>query len=301
MGQVVAMADNNNEHNRNFPLYRVDAFTESLFSGNPAGVCLINKPVSDEVLQLIAREVNLSETAFLLIQKWESLKTSDTFKIRWFTPRMEVPLCGHATLASAAVLFYELGLTESPIIFDSVSGKLSATQLPEGIELNFPSAEFRECEASRILLSALGISNYRKIVYSDRMKMLLIHLPGEDMVRSLTPHFHHMEEVSAQNSIEGVIVTAAASAPPYDFVSRFFAPWLGIDEDPVTGSAHTMLAPYWGRILQKRDLKAIQVSQRSGTLDLHLTDDAHVLIAGKAIVFYRGNIYPNGYSRIGSP
>jgi len=266
------------------PLFIVDAFTSEPFRGNPAAVCLLEGTLPDATLQLIAREMNLSETAFLLPQSGPA-----EYSLRWFTPRIEVPLCGHATLASAKVLFDEVGLSADVIRFRTMTGELLARRGQHGIALDFPAEEPAPASASEPLISALGNPSVEEIATGPRSANLLLLLPGSREVEQLAPDFRALERSTVSGKVHGVIVTAAGQ-PPYDFISRYFAPGVGVDEDPVTGSSHTLLAPYWASRLGKSELFAFQASKRGGELRLNLDKPGRVTIEGKAQLISRGNL-----------
>jgi PhzF family phenazine biosynthesis protein len=232
-------------------MYQVDAFTSKPFSGNPAGVCLLPEPRNDDWLQDVAREMNLSETAFLRRQE-------DGFDLRWFTPAVEVALCGHATLASAHVL-WESGVLEPEMTarFHTLSGLLSAQRAGDWIEMDFPTTPDQPVSPPPELAEALGVA----VRYAGRNEFdYLIEVDSEQMVRDLAPDF----ELLKRHTDRGLIVTSRAASSDYDFVSRFFAPAVGINEDPVTGSAHCTLGPFWSRRLGKDSLTAYQASPRGG-------------------------------------
>lgn len=256
------------------PIYQVDAFTDHRFGGNPAAVCPLEKWPSEEVMQQIAAENNLSETAFFK-------QTGDTFHLRWFTPSTEVDLCGHATLATSHVLFNEMGYANDEIAFDTLSGRLTVRRSDHGLTMNFPVSVVEKVHAPAILFEALGMQPMEENVYKSDDYMIV--LDSEATVRGLDPDFRLLKEVDAR----GVIVTAPGDE--VDFVSRFFAPLSGVDEDPVTGSAHTKTAPYWAEKLGKKELSAKQVSERSGDLHCLVIDD-RVEISGNTITFMRGEI-----------
>jgi len=272
------------------PIYQVDAFTNEPFKGNPAAVCLLQRKYADHILQSIATEMNLSETAFLCPLEKLPLKTSANFSLRWFTPKVEVPLCGHATLATAAVLFYDVGVLASEVTFETKSGKLNARKDKNGILLNFPIHKSVPIHPDDDLLEALGITDFENIEYAERGKELLIHVADEKTLLNLKPDFEQMKSVRSKEDVKGVIVTSL-SRPPYDFVSRFFAPWLGINEDPVTGAAHTVLAPYWSKILRKQEMFAYQASSRGGELVVRLHSNDRVDLIGNAVIVLKGELY----------
>jgi PhzF family phenazine biosynthesis protein len=254
------------------PIYQVDAFANQIFEGNPAAVCPLKEWIPDEQMQLIAMENNLSETAFFV-------KRDGRYDLRWFTPTTEVDLCGHATLASAHVLFEHLGYEESVIRFDCNSGELQVEKRGDQLVMNFPAAALHKAEVPGFLEDAVGIA--AKELYKDTDYLYVVET--EQQVRNLDPDIRLL----AKADVRGIIVTAPGEET--DFVSRFFAPSAGVDEDPVTGSAHTMLAPYWSRRLEKDELIGRQVSQRGGTV--HCTYlDSRVELGGAARTFLTGEI-----------
>lgn len=260
------------------PIYQVDAFAERPFQGNPAAVCLLQSPKDEVWMQAVANENNLSETAFLVPEK-------DGYRLRWFTPKAEVKLCGHATLASAHVLFTERLLPENcQARFHTLSGLLTADYNKETgfIELNFPASPIVPCAAPIGLVEALGVTPVF-IARSD--DDYLLEVACEEAVRAAAPDFNQL----LQTSCRGIIVTALAKDKEYDFVSRFFAPAVGINEDPVTGSAHCRLTPYWQAKLGKTEFLAYQASARGGFLKLILAGD-RVRIGGKAVTVLKGEL-----------
>jgi PhzF family phenazine biosynthesis protein len=255
---------------------QVDAFTHKPFAGNPAAVCITPEPQPDEWMRNIAMEMNLSETAFLH-------PIADGFSLRWFTPAVEVDLCGHATLASAHVLWEEGRLPAGARArFHTRSGLLLAEQHGGWIQLDFPAKREECAEAPPRLAEALGAQP----LYVGRNQFdYLVELESETAVRALRPDF----ALLAQIPVRGIIVTSRADSSEFDFVSRFFAPAAGVNEDPVTGSAHTCLTPFWSERLGKTELNACQVSPRGGILKLRLAG-ARVLIAGQAVTVLRGEL-----------
>lgn len=247
--------------------YQVDTFATRVFEGNPAAVCPLERWLDDGLLQAIAAENNLSETAFFV----PSGKGS---RLRWFTPAGEVDLCGHATLATAHVLFDHLGYPGQAITFETRGGTLTVKRKGDLLEMDFPARPPNPCARSELLGRALG----RQPLEVLRADDYLVVFEDEAAIRGIAPDFSLLGTLD----LRGVIVTAPGSA--YDFVSRFFAPRLGIPEDPVTGSAHCTLAPYWAGRLGKRRLSARQVSRRGGSLMCELAD-ARVLLSGSAITF----------------
>jgi PhzF family phenazine biosynthesis protein len=272
------------------PLYHVDAFTKEPFSGNPAAVCFLEKSYADSVLEDIAAEMNLSETAFLreLVQK--SFKNQKFYSLRWFTPKTEVDLCGHATLATAAVLFYEIKVPMTEVFFKTKGGTLTAKLDDRGILIDLPSYETIPADPSQDFLAALGISDFISAHLSRKTGDLLILLENEETLRNLKPNFERMKSVGTKEKIDGVIVTSKGHVP-YDFVSRVFVPWVGINEDPVTGAAHTVLGPYWSRKLKKKEMLAYQASQRGGELIVQVLSPDRVALIGNAVVISKGELY----------
>lgn len=256
-------------------LYQVDAFTKQLFAGNPAAVCPLDSWIDDSLMQQIAAENNLAETAFIV-------KNQDRFNVRWFTPTVEVDLCGHATLASAYIIFTELGYNSPVISFQSHrSGELKVTKEGEYLTLNFPADKLREVGAEEI--SRCGFSAQPKAVYKGKTDYLIV-FENEEQVRALDPDFQKVKKIPAR----GIIVTAPGNQ--VDFVSRFFAPQSGIPEDPVTGSAHTSLIPYWSKRLNKKQMTARQLSIRGGDLICADLGD-RVGISGQCVLYLKGEIF----------
>lgn len=258
-------------------IVQVDAFTNRPFAGNPAAVCVLDEPKSDEWLRDVAREMNLSETAFLWPRDGE-------YHLRWLTPAVEVDLCGHATVASAHVLWQDGHLPEgAQARFHTRSGLLTADRRGDWIELNFPAKIAEKVEAPPGLLRGLGVQSARFV--GKNAFDYLIEIGSEEQVRSLAPDHSALRRFP----VRGVIVTARASSPEFDFVSRFFAPGSGIDEDPVTGSAHTALGPYWAERLGKREFTAYQASARGGIVRVRLDGD-RVLLGGQAVTVMTGEL-----------
>ncbi len=255
---------------------QVDAFTDQPFAGNPAAVCVLAGPADEGWMQRVAREMNLSETAFLY-------PIDDGFHLRWFTPTTEVDLCGHATLASAHVLWEDGYLPpQREARFQTRSGLLLARRDGDWIELDFPAEPDEPATPPSELARALGVP----ISYVGQNRFdYLVEVESETLVRGLRPDFGLLAEIPTR----GVIVTSRASMPGYDFVSRFFAPAVGIDEDPVTGSAHACLGPFWQRRLGKRELLAYQASPRGGTVRVRV-GEGRVYLGGQAVTVLRGEL-----------
>ena len=286
----------------------VDAFSRHPFSGNPAAVCLLRQPAPEQWMQAVASETNLSETAFLVPDQGtgrERVPTprdhqaavpssgdlEPTFSLRWFTPVAEVELCGHATLASAHVL-WETGILaqDEPARFDTLSGLLTATRAGEWIEMDFPATPAEETDIPPGLPEALGLVG-RPLFFGATRFDFFLEVGSEATVRGLSPDFKRLRDLG----VRGLIVTSRSQGTPdrsdqgYDFVSRFFAPGFGIDEDPVTGSAHCSLGPYWSQKLGKPELVGFQASARGGIVRVKPRGD-RVIIAGVAVTTMRGEL-----------
>jgi PhzF family phenazine biosynthesis protein len=259
-------------------LFQVDAFTDEPFKGNPAAVCLLEDQVSDDWMQELAAEMNLSETAFLLPET-----DRDGWSLRWFTPATEVDLCGHATLASAKVLFETRPeLRRKPIIFWTRSGELRASWLGGVVELDFPVKPPEPLLIGKDIASLLGFQPIEAVFSGN---FFLFEAADEDTIRFAQPDFVGL----AASTMPEVIITAKNDNDEADFISRFFAPQLGIDEDPVTGSAHCLLTPYWAGKFGKNTLEAYQASARGGRLHVRLEGD-RVRIGGEAVIIFRAEL-----------
>jgi PhzF family phenazine biosynthesis protein len=255
-------------------LYQVDAFASERFKGNPAAVCPLNDWLSDSLMQQIAQENNLAETAFIVPK-------GENYEIRWFTPTVEVDLCGHATLASAFVVFHELGYSREEITFFSPrSGKLTVKKNGAVFVLNFPVDTLTEIPF--LQEHAIGLSIPPRAVFKGKTDYLFVY-DSEADIQSIVPDF----DLLKSHAVRGIIVTAKGDE--VDFVSRFFGPACGVNEDPVTGSAHTTLTPYWAAVLGKTEMNARQLSQRTGELHCRLLAD-RVEIAGECVLYLRGEI-----------
>ena len=258
-------------------IIQIDAFTNRAFQGNPAAVCVLPSPQDDRWMQSVAREMNLSETAFLL-------KQDRHYSLRWFTPTTEVPLCGHATLASAHVLWTEgYASTGQEIKFETKSGVLSAKYRDDWIELNFPVNRSQDIPPITKLSDALGVP-LKTVLYNSLG--YLVEIASARQLEQLQPNFTLLKQLPISN----VIVTSKAQDSEYDFVSRFFAPGLGVDEDPVTGAAHCCLAPYWRDRLQKNQFLAYQASSRGGIVKVDYDGGDRVTLSGQAVTVMRGEL-----------
>ena len=265
------------------PIYQVDAFTDTAFRGNPAAVCLLERGTSAEWMQHVAAEMNLSETAFLVPRGDPSAGAGQGYDLRWFTPTVEVDLCGHATLASAHILWKTERLApDASARFHTRSGLLTATRDGDLITLDFPATVPKPADAPLGLAEALGAEPQH--VAQSRFDYL-VEVEDEEIVRALEPDFRALGEIDV---VRGVIVTAQGTGGT-DFVSRFFAPAVGVDEDPATGSAHCCLAPYWADKLGRNALNAYQASKRGGTLHVEVRGD-RVLLGGHAVTVLRGEL-----------
>ena len=257
-------------------LFVVDAFTDRPFAGNPAAVCLLEEERDADWMQSVAAEMNLSETAFVRA-------LDDGFELRWFTPAIEVELCGHATLASAHVLWTEAVVNKSLAIpFQTKSGVLTCRLDGDLIQLDFPATPAYEAEAPAGLVDALGVTP----AFVGRSKFdRFVLVESERIVRSLQPDLAKLRTIS----MRGVIVTSTSDDPHFDFISRYFAPGAGVDEDPVTGSAHCCLGPYWSEQLGMNEMTAFQASARSGTVQIRMNGD-RVILGGQAVTVVRGEL-----------
>ena len=254
-------------------LYQADAFSNRLFAGNPAAICPLATWLDDAILQAIAAENNLSETAFFV-------PNNNGFHLRWFTPMSEVDLCGHATLATAHILFSELGYAEPEIVFFTRSGELRVQKTDAGLVMDFPALNCVPCEPPELLIEGLG--KVPREVY--RNEDYLVVFDSEQDIKAITPNSGLLSQVDARG------VGVSAPGDEVDFVSRFFAPRLGINEDPVTGSFHCLLTPFWAQRLHKKHLTARQLSRRGGELYCELLND-RVLLSGQCVTYLQGQIY----------
>jgi PhzF family phenazine biosynthesis protein len=267
-------------------IHQVDAFTSVPFEGNPAAVCVLDSPAAAAWMQAVAREMNLSETAFLQRRAsgGDTGSNGGDFDLRWFTPAIEVDLCGHATLASAHVLWERRILAEDgEARFHTRSGLLTARRNGSWIEMNFPSLPAKPSEPPSGLLEAIGATD--AVAVARSRFDYLVEVADAATVRSLAPDFRRLREVESR----GVVVTARSDRDGYDVESRFFAPLAGVDEDPVTGSAHCVVAPWWAEKLGRNELVAYQASTRGGTVRLRLETD-RVRLSGQAVTVLEGEL-----------
>jgi len=250
-------------------LFIVDAFTDRPFKGNPAGVCILDHELTDPEYLQIAEELNQAETAFLL-------KKSDEFQLRWFTPRTEVDLCGHATLATAKILFDKYSFDKDVITFNTRSGALKVRKLDGKLELNFPVGNIVQIQEDRGIEQ---IFNTKPLMIGVDKQWYLIELESEESVRNFFPDIELLKRLDGE-----FIITAKSSTNDYDFVSRFFAPSIGINEDYVTGSAHCYLAKYWNNKLKKNPTLGYQASSRGGFVECELVENDRVLLRGQCVI-----------------
>jgi len=279
------------------PLLQIDAFASEAFKGNPAAVCLLDAPMPDRWMQDVAAEMNLSETAFVVPRAAtisdERREGAGEYDLRWFTPAIEVPLCGHATLASAHALWQTGRLAETQgVRFHTASGVLVCRRAGRLIKMDFPALIPHEAELPASLADALKVRP-RKVLRHQRRDgtdgNFLLELDSEKAVRGLRPDFEQLRRVADS----GIVVTARGDGAPFDFVSRYFAAYAGIDEDPVTGSAHCMLTPYWAGVLGKAEMTAYQASPRGGRVGVRLVrkdGGDRVFLGGEAITVLRGSL-----------
>ncbi|EGQ9275834.1 PhzF family phenazine biosynthesis protein [Vibrio vulnificus] len=260
-------------------IYQVDAFAREAFKGNPAGVCITEKPLDERLMQLIAAEMAVSETAFLSLE---------TMNLRWFTPRAEVALCGHGTLATAHIM-QQQGLLKAgkEIAFDTLSGELKVKLTANKIEMDFPQSPIDfsvNIDANK--LAHLGIKPEEVLCSGQFQQKDFIEITSEEALLALSPNFDALATLTGR----GVVVTARSDSPIYDFISRYFAPWVGVNEDPVTGSTHCALAGYWGSKLEKDYLAGYQASARGGRIEMALLPYQRVKLIGTAVTTLKGQL-----------
>ncbi|MBX2844044.1 MAG: PhzF family phenazine biosynthesis protein [Flammeovirgaceae bacterium] len=267
--------------------YQIDAFTNQPFKGNPAGVCILEEPMEENLMQFIAAEMNLSETAFFYPILNDSAYPQDFYNLRFFTPTVEIPLCGHATLATSKLLFHLNKVESGEIKFKTQKGILTIGEAEGKIEMDFPQDELIDCTPSEELLKVLGLKKVADSKFGVNTNFLLLRVDEVDSVKKLKPDYSQLLNISAGIDLEAVIVTALGD-DPFDFSSRVFGPWVGIDEDPVTGSAHTVLGPYYAELLGKKSLNALQCSERTGELGLLISENNRIKISGEAVIVLEG-------------
>lgn len=260
--------------------YIVDSFTDEPFKGNPAGVCILKNELSDSEMLSIAKELGLSETAFI-----GEINENNDYPIRFFSPVMEIPLCGHATLASSKVLFEKKGLNS--ISFVNIQNlRLPIAYNEEFIKMGFPIYETIPKGVPFELLKALGIEKINNSVYNTETKILLLEIQSAELLKNLTPDFDNLKK--SHTEINGVLVTALSTKEGFDFESRYFWPWSGTNEDPVTGGTHTFLAKYWGKKLNKSKMNSFQCSERTGFMEVELLNEKNMTIKSKAQIVLKG-------------
>jgi len=290
--------------NKSITFFQVDSFTGEPFKGNPAGVCVLDEPLDETTMQNIAAEMNVSETAFAIPITTGNILNAFKFKLRWFTPQCEVDLCGHATLATARVLYDIYEVKAETITFDTKSGDLHVKRTNNQIQLDFPAGDPLPVELPDYFKGALGLyeaemaDSFHEAFQCSKLKMLLVRLNNTEAVKNISPDFNSLIQAEDAFGSKGVIV-AAVGDKPYNFTSRFFAPGLGINEDPVTGAAHTVLCPYWSVMLKKTKMRAFQASKRGGEMTVELKKDPkgfnnRVLLTGKAVIVIEGLVRLGG-------
>lgn len=269
---------------KNIETYIVDSFTDEPFKGNPAGVCLLEQELTIEKMAAIANELGLSETAFVL-------KKADQYTIRYFSPKMEIPLCGHATLAASKVLFEKYPDMDN-IHFTTVrSIDLLTKKDGDSIIMEFPIYDTMPAIVPHALLDALGIMEFTNGEYNLETQILLVEIPNSITLENLKPDFEALYK--SHDSISGVLVTAPSSRENFDFESRYFWPWSGTNEDPVTGGTHTFLAKYWGQKLGKTTMNSFQCSPRTGFMEVTLINDKKFTIKSVAQIIFKGELFVN--------
>jgi PhzF family phenazine biosynthesis protein len=262
--------------------YIVDSFTDQPFKGNPAGVCILKDELSSAEMLLIAKELGLSETAFI-----GKPNRDNEYPIRFFSPIMEIPLCGHATLASSKVLFEKKG--QDSLDFVNIQNlKLPIELNGEFIKMEFPIYDTVPKKAPFKLLKALGIKEVNNSVYNVETKILLLEIQSVGLLENLKPDFGKLKK--SHHGINGVLVTAVSAKTEFDFESRYFWPWSGTDEDPATGGTHTFLAKYWGKKLNKSKMNSFQCSERTGFMEVELLNEKKMTISGKAHIVFKGEL-----------
>ncbi|MFT7352880.1 MAG: putative PhzF superfamily epimerase YddE/YHI9 [Flavobacterium sp.] len=262
-------------------VFIIDSFTNEAFKGNPAGVCLLKSDISAKKMQAIASELNLSETAFL-----NQVASKETeYAIRYFSPTVEIPFCGHATLAASKMVLHHL--KKSEVSFTTFHNlKLSAISNGKSIVMKFPLFNTIDYLPNAILYESLGIPNSVVIRFSKDLEMVLIEVQDKELLQNIKPDFTKM--IQSSDTLKGVIVTAKSQDKNYDFYSRCFCPWIGINEDPVTGSSHSVLAKYWSNILNKTEFSAFQLSKRGGFMQLKILSETELEVTSEAKIVFEG-------------
>jgi len=263
--------------------YIVDAFTSQAFKGNPAGVCVIENTLEDSLMLSIAKELGLSETAFVC-----KLDNKNNYSIRYFSPKMEMLLCGHATMASSKVIFTNDN-TINKIHFKTIQNlELIITKSDEDIIMQFPVYETSPATFPKELIDALGLKSVKNSEYNKEYNILILEIEDSKILKDLKPNFEELYR--SYNKIDGVSVTALSKQENYDFESRYFWPWSGTNEDPVTGGTHTFLAKYWSKRIGKTKMKSFQSSERTGFMEVEIIDDKNLTIKSNAKIIFEGNL-----------
>ena len=265
------------------PCYIVDSFTDKPFCGNPAGVCITNNILSEQKMLSIAKELGLSETAFI-----KGNDENNTYSIRYFSPKMEIPLCGHATLAASKVLFDQDERLKEICFINIQELRLQVQLFGDLIQMEFPLYDTMPSEVPEELLSALGLEDTSNVAYNKETNILILEIESSEVLQNLTPDFVALQK--SHDTINGVLVTALSDKQNFDFESRYFWPWSGTNEDPATGGTHTFLAQYWGEKLGKSKMNSYQCSERSGFMEVELIDNTKMYIRSKAQVILKGSL-----------
>lgn len=276
--------------NKKITTYQVDDFTGQAFKGNPAAVCILEEYISDELMQSIAKEMNLSETAFVKPLEDKNISDCSLFSLRWFTPEVEVNLCGHGTIATSKILFDEFNVKTDEIRYETKSGILISGKENNNISLDFPIDSFSNFELTEDILNAMGIKSYVKAVIGENTRKIVIEVNSEEEVITLKPNFDKLNLLKFNTEVKGLAVTCRGNEK-CDFISRYFNPWGGVNEDPVTGAVHTLLAKYWSNELNKAEMLAYQSSNRGGEISIKLLENNRVKLSGEAIIVLKGELY----------
>lgn len=266
--------------------YIVDSFTNQAFKGNPAGVCISERNLKENKMLLIAQELGLSETAFVKVLK------GNNYSIRYFSPKMEIPLCGHATLAASKVIFEETDLTEI-CFYNSQNLELHIRKLDTDIIMEFPLYKTLTTDVPPKLMMALGISKVENAEHNKETNILLLEIKDSNQLKEIKPDFPAL--IKSTDRINGVVITAPSPNDEYDFHSRYFWPWSGTNEDPVTGGTHTFLTPYWSKRLDKLKMKSFQSSKRSGWMEVEILNENQFTIRSQAVIVFKGNLINQKY------